>query len=428
MGFVSSAGQQNGFAPQKGHRLTVRLGAGAAARSTRPAAFLVLLFPFGASNGYVVVTLGYLLAHRGVSVEAIAGLTALSLLPQTWKFAWAPIVDTTLTPKTWYAIGTIVTGGLIALTGLIPVNARAVPMITAMVFAFSLSSSFLGMAAESLAAHATDEAKKGRAGGWLQAGNLGGSGIGGGLGLWVAQHVATSWFAPVFVGLLCIACTAALFAVHEKDHRVRRGHYLADLADVLKDVWDIARSRKGYLALVILFLPIGTGAASNLWAAIAQDWRATGDTVALVNGTLGGIVSTFACLAGGYVSDWMDRKAAYNFFGGLIALCAIAMALAPRTENMFVAFTLLYAALLGGAYSAFSAVTLEAIGRGAAATKYNLLASLANVPIAWMTLVDGWAHGKWGANGMLYVEAAIGVLAIGFFGLFSMTTRRLAPA
>jgi hypothetical protein len=98
------------------------------------------------------------------------------------------------------------------------------------------------------------------------------------------------------------------------------------------------------------------------------------------------------------------------------------MAIAPRTPNMFVLFTLLYAAVLGGAYSAFSAVTLEAIGRGAAATKYNLLASLANVPIAWMTVVDGWAQTRWGSSAMLLAEAATGGLAVGVFVVVAAAT------
>jgi MFS family permease len=402
----------------------------ASRRTTHPGAFLVLMFPFGASNGYVVVTLGYLLAHRGVSIAAIAGLTAIALVPQTWKVAWAPIVDTTLTPKAWYAIGAVVTGTLIALSGLVPINAGAMPVITALVFAYSFSSSLLGMAAESLAAHATDGAQMGRVGGWLQAGNLGGSGIGGGLGLWVAQHSGVAWLSPVAVGVLCAACSTGLLAVFERHRRVRQARYLSDLLDVSKDVWAIARSRLGYLALLILFLPIGSGAAANLWAAVARDWHASADTVALVNGALGGVVSTFACLIGGYVCDLMDRKVAYCGFGVLTAVCAVVMALAPRTQSMFVLYTLLYAAVLGGAYSAFSAVTLEAIGRGAAATKYNLLASLSNVPIAWMTLVDGWAQTRWGSGAMLLTEAGIGVLAVAFFGAVAALTgsrRHSAP-
>ena len=51
-------------------------------------------------------------------------------------------------------------------------------------------------------------------------------------------------------------------------------------------------------------------------------------------------------------------------------------------------------------------------GRGAAATKYNLFASLSNMPIGYMTVADGWAQGKWGSSGMLHTEAVVAVLAV----------------
>ena len=38
----------------------------------------------------------------------------------------------------------------------------------------------------------------------------------------------------------------------------------------------------------------------------------------------------------------------------------------------------------GAGYAAYSAVVLEVIGRGAAATKFNLMASVANVPVTFM--------------------------------------------
>ena len=36
-----------------------------------------------------------------------------------------------------------------------------------------------------------------------------------------------------------------------------------------------------------------------------------------------------------------------------------------------------------------------------------MFASLSNTPIAYMTLVDGWAHTQGGAEAMLRAEAAI---------------------
>jgi len=96
-------------------------------------------------------------------------------------------------------------------------------------------------------------------------------------------------------------------------------------------------------------------------------------------------------------------------------LCALGMALAARTEVKFVEFTMAYAFVNGLGYAGFSAVTLEAIGQGAAATKYNVFASLSNMPIAYLTALEGWAHGRWGASGFLFVDAGLGVVGIVVF-------------
>ena len=112
-----------------------------------------------------------------------------------------------------------------------------------------------------------------------------------------------------------------------------------------------------------------------------------------------------------------------------MSFCAVGMAFAPRTEEMYVVFTLIYAFIQGLTYAAFTAVVLEAIGLGAAATKYNVYASLSNMPIAYMTLVDGWAHTRWGAAGLLDVEAAIGVAGIlVFVGVAALLPRRPSQA
>jgi len=77
-----------------------------------------------------------------------------------------------------------------------------------------------------------------------------------------------------------------------------------------------------------------------------------------------------------------------------------------------------YAFVLGLSYAAFGAVTLEAIGTGAATTKYNVIACLSNVAMGYRTLVDGMAQTRRGSGGMLWVEAACGDLAVTLYYLF----------
>ena len=393
-----------------------------------PIVFLILCLPFGASAGYVVVTLGYLLSHAGVSVVAIAALVAVSLIPQTWKALWAPIVDTTLSSKTWYVISAVALAITIIATGLIPANSAGLTAINALIFLNSLASTFLAMAAENLMAHATEPAEKGRAGGWYQAGNLGGQGVGGGLALWIATNSTIGWLPAAAMGVLFIACAGALIFVPEPVVTHRALHYFATLRNVGRDLWENARSRIGYLGLLICFLPIGSGAAGNLWSAVSSDWHASADTVALVNGVLGGMVAAVGSVIGGYLCDRMDRKFAYLLFGMFLAAVALAMAALSRTETMFIVFTLAYAFVQGFNYASFAAVVLEAIGRGAAATKYNLYASLSNIPILYVGLIDGWAHAKWGSTGFLFADALTGIAAVALFYIVATVTAPRTPA
>ncbi len=397
------------------------------ARFAHPSVFLFLFVPFGALGGYLTVAVAYGLAQAGVGADRIAALIAASILPHTWKFFWAPVVDTTLTRKTWYLLGSVGTALGVFITGALPATSAGLAALYVVVLLSNLAVTFLAMAVESLMVYSTRPDQLGRASGWFQAGNLGGQGLGGGLGLWMAQSLPATWMSGAILSALCLMCGIALWRLHEPPALARSGKFSRDIRSVLLDLWHVVRTRPGMLALLVVFLPISTGSASNLWAAVADDWHASAQTVALATGVLSGIVSAAGCLVGGYACDRMNRKFAYVLYGALQVGCAIAMALAPRTEAMYIVFTMLYALIMGLTYAGFSAVVLEAIGLGAAATKYTVFASLSNMPIAYMTIVLGWAHERWGAGAMLYAEAICGTAGMLVFVFVVLTLARRRP-
>ena len=385
---------------------------------------MILIIPFGVTSGYVSVALEFQFKAAGVPVGKLASLVALTVLPHTWKFFWAPVVDATLNQKTWYLIaGTLSAIGIGALGFFPPTNA-GLAILSVVIFSTSLATTVLGMAVESLMAHGTAEGAKGRAGGWFNAGNLGGSGIGGGVGLILAQSLPSPWMASVVIGMLCLLCSLALTGVPPLPRPAVRPKILPSILAALGELWHVVRQRTGLLALILCFLPIGAGAASGLWSALAAEWRATSETVALVTGVLGGVVSAAGCIAAGFICDRFNRRSAYVWFGILQAGVAVGMALMPRTPEMFVVWTLLYAFITGLTYAGFTAFVLEAIGKGAAATKYSAFASLSNMPIYYMTILDGRAHDKWGSSGILYMEAVIGVVG---GAIFLFLAQKLMP-
>jgi PAT family beta-lactamase induction signal transducer AmpG len=381
-------------------------------RVPHPSLFAILLYPFGAVSGYLTVTVAFNLAHNNVSALAIGTLMAVAFIPNTWKFLWSPVVDVTFTPKLWYTVAALMTGIGIVAMGLIKADEHSLLVLNIVVVLASLASTFTSMSAEIIAVQVAPFEQKGRFGGWMQVGNFIGGGVGGTIGLELSERVSNPWVSGSVVGLTCLLCPLALLFLPNVIHHAGDERVLLRVKGIARSAWSLVRSRAGALAIVVLFLPMSTGAASGLWAGFSKDWNAGADAVAYATGAWSGVVSGIGCLLGGYFADKIDRKWSYSIFGLMQAACAVGMGLAPKTEMMFVVFTLLYALTSGLTYASFSAVALEVAGVAAAATTYNLLASLSNMPIQYMTLVDTGAHELWGPSGMLYTEAAICVLAV----------------
>jgi PAT family beta-lactamase induction signal transducer AmpG len=389
----------------------------ASQKSSHPIVFLFLFVPFGMVSGYLTVTLAFLYSKAGITPAMIADLVASMLLPQIFKFLWAPLVDVTWSVKKWYILSTFLTAATIFVTGILPVKASVWPVLTVLIILASLASTFVGAAGNSLSAHDTPEDKKGRVSGYIQAGNLGGGSIGGGFGLWIAQRVNAPWVVSGSLALVCVLCCIGLFFVTEVKTTMKAEKVTQTVINVLKDIWQTIKNKRGFLALILCLMPLGSGAAGNLFAAVAKDWHASGDMVAIVTGVVGGLVTTVGCLIGGWLCDLMNRQNAYLYMGLFQGICCIGLAFFPHTPIMYIVWTLLYSAGSGLAYAAFNAFTLEAIGKGAAATKFELYAGVSNVPIMIMTWIAGVAYAKWGAKGMLNTEA---VCVLGGIVLFMM--------
>ena len=406
---------------------------------THPLVFLLLIIPFGADSGFLGVTIIYLLGKAGVAPVTIAVLTGLSFLPHTLKFLYAPLVDLTLKRKQWFVMSSITAALGIALLGLVPATEAGLPWLRILVVLGNVATATLSMSVENLMAYNTAPSELGRTAGWFQAGNLGGSGLGGGLALVIAENTSLTWLPGVVLAVVCLLTGFAIRYTNEpqphlpevaKDGLAEpppnlfRSVWRA-IQRVLLDIWLVARSRMGYLGLLICFLPIGSGAAGSLFPLFAAEWGATANDVAATSGALSGLLSAFGCMVGGYFCDRMDRKTAYALFGILMSACATLMAWAPHTLMMYYVFVLSYGFISGLCYAAFTAVTLEAIGTGAAATKYSIFASLSNTPIAYMGILNSYFYEKSGSNAGLYSDAAMGVAGVGFFLLVASVSSSL---
>lgn len=378
-------------------------------RPPPPFLYFILFLPFGATSQFVATTIVGMWSTGGVGEAALGAMVAMNILPHTFKVLWAPLVDTVWNGRAWYIVGNVVSSAAIIATGLIPMDKDHVDLLTALVLVNGFATTFVGMTTEALMAHASPPEQRGLAAGWSQAGNVGG-GVVGGLALMLFQQTALAWLPALVVGLILAGCSVVLLWFRPI-HPIDRPRFADAMKELARDIKAIFWSRNGALAASLSLLPIGSGAAANLFAAkkFIAEWHISANLVPWLNGALGGVGAMVGSLAGGWLSNTIDKKRAYALSGVALAVAAFAMALLPRTGANYVVWVLAYNFAVGMCYGSYTAFVLDIIGKGAAATKYNLLASLANIPITFMGTWDGRVSETYGHGSMLWFDGAMGI-------------------
>ncbi|HEY5220123.1 MAG TPA: MFS transporter [Gemmatimonadaceae bacterium] len=391
-----------------------------AANVTAPAArhpwvWAVLYFPYGLSFGFPAVAIGYLASRAGISVGAIAAVVGMTFLASGWKFIWAPLGDYTLSRKRWYLLGIgAVCVGLIAMTA-VPLTTASMPFMSLLVLITSVSATFIAFATEGLMVYNTSATTRGRAAGWFQSGNQFGQTAGGGLSLYLIRHAPAPWVAGVIIAGVLFVCSLPLLLVREPPRALRGASMSRRMGDAWRELVTIMRSRAGRVTLLLAILPIGTGAAEFLFGSLGPEWHSSADAVAEIL-SYGGVAIVLGCFAGGRLADRVHKPAAYAASCALGLVACVVMAWSPRTDAGYAVSTLLYSFSLGMVAASFTGLVLSIVGHSAAATKINLFFALNTLFSFGMLRVDGWAHDAWATNGMLYTEAATGVVALAVFG------------
>src|SRR5436853_6828513 len=89
-------------------------------------------------------------------------------------------------------------------------------------------------------------------------------------------------------GALAVAMIASAAAIYfASDVRIVSTETIAERMRLLgRDIFDMLRLAIPLFTIVLVMSPIGAGAMNGLWSAVAPDWKAEPDRVALVAGIL----------------------------------------------------------------------------------------------------------------------------------------------
>ncbi len=378
-------------------------------RRPAPWIFGISVLPYGVFFGFVTTSMPYLLRSAGVSIERIAGISALALAPPVWYFLWAPLADVGLRKRTWLVLTSALSAICLGAALWEPLTSE-LNRFVALIVAGSTLSTIVGAANGGLMAVTMPDSHRGRAGGWFQAAYTGGGALGAGFTLWLSPHVSPHTLAAA-VAMIVFVPSLAAFLVAEPDAPHKPGKDLA--LEILRDVRAIFRSPKNLAGLAILGCPLGAAAAANLFSGIAVDYRAGAQTVVWISGFGGALFTALGSLAGGWICDRMSRWLAYALGALLSAICAIGMLLGPLSALTFAIGASLYLTVQGISFATYSALTLELVGPAgrSAATRQTLYAAVGNAPVMYMTWLDGQGYKHFGTRGLLGTDAFSNVIA-----------------
>jgi predicted MFS family arabinose efflux permease len=235
--------------------------------------------------------------------------------------------------------------------------------------------------------------------------------------VWAADKLPLPVLAAAASLIVFLPALAALAIVETRPQKMP---FVPLLQALGRDVWDVLRSRETMIGLVFFLSPVGSAAVTNLISSVGPDYHASDAEVAWVSGLAGGLLSALGCLIGGWICDRMNRRAAYALAGLLSVPFSAWLAFGPATPLTYAGGYAGYSLAAGIAYAAFTALELDVLGRRphAAGTAYSLLTGSSNLPIAYMTWLDGVGYKYSGARGLMAVDsvanAAGGVLLLIF--------------
>ncbi len=388
-----------------------------------PWAFMLLALPTGIFQAYLLTTLPYLLSQMGYRVDRIGSLVALVLLPMTLYFIWSPIVDFWFCRKTW--IVALASFSAVLLMVAIPLLAQHTMVAIWFLFGGYAVNLMANSAAGGMLALTQKGENKPRAAACMQAGGLAATALGGAALLYFSKHFPVR-ITCLLAALLVIAPALIALTVDEAPApRPMKGEFLHTLAAMAHEVRETLLSWKSLPGILLLMSPVGSGAAQGLFAAMASEYRVRENGVMLLNGLLGGVLMMLGALAATMVPTAWDRRLTYVVAGVACSVAGIFLTVAPMVPWVYFVGVGAYLFTVGMCFAFFLGVVMVTMADGhrSASTRFTLLVSLGNLPIVYMTKIEGWGYGLFGPHGIPAMDAA-GNLAVAILVGLGLVVRR----
>lgn len=377
-------------------------------RSERPWIFGLIIAPSAiVANGVIQGgVLAFLLSQQGIGSKVQSHFISLLALPTSLYFLWSPITDFFVRRRTWSLLGGLLSALFMA-AAFHQKNLSSTPTLILMLMSACLSQLVVSSCGGMMGALHSERTKR-IASSFFQAGSMGVGALSVSVLIWLSPRVSRDALALAAGALIGLPTLFAL-AAPRQDHIATGsfGHTMHRVWLEFKDTF--LRWRAVPYTLVMLF-PIATGAAVGLIPGIAKSYGVGGDSVAWVNGLLGGLLTAAGSLAGTAIPARISAPVVYLCVGIVNAATIAVLWLGPMTPATYYVGVLLYLFTVGMAYSYFTVVVLEFLGTSgkSGSGRYSIINGLGNIPVLYMVVVDGWGADRWGTRGLPGIDAVVG--------------------
>ena len=411
-------------------------------------AFGLMYVSEGIPYGFTSVAMVAIMRTEGISVFLIGAFSAALLVPWSFKWAWAPVIDLVKLHrfggrKAWILACTTMMIVTLVITALVDFHNHFETLI-AMVVLNNFFCATQDVAIDSLAVSTLKEDERAAGNGFMFGGQFFGIALGGGGAIYVFGRwgfdVALMYISvALFLNLLFI-----LFFVRDPDvvqGVVRKGGDVwrkvrDELAAFLRELYaSFLQSGNGpRVGLLFAALPVGSMALNYaILGTIKVDIGLTQTQNAEIS-IYNTIAAGTGCLVGGWLAQRFGVKRMLALF--LAATAVPTLTLATQIEAVgleqlplrnFYAIIIAHGAIYGMTFGAHKAVFMGMTNPAVGATQFTAFMAMGNVAIVYSNLWQGWVAQWHGYATVLYLDALFMLVPLAFIPFLRNREPQAAP-